>query len=61
MKAAAPFGDDLTEYLVDHCYRLMIAAQTTAEQAHWCERMTHYVGKRSPERVREMEIERGLA
>lgn len=62
MSALPTSGDDqLTEYLIDHCYKSMMASPTTAEQKYWCARMTFYIGRRSPERIREMERERGLA
>jgi hypothetical protein len=61
MSAQPTAGDDqLTEYLIDHCYQSMMAAATTAEQKYWCARMTFYIGRRSPERIREMEINKGL-
>ncbi len=52
--------DELTEYLIDHCYRHLLAAPTQAEQSRWFARMGYYVGRRSPERIREMEINKGL-
>lgn len=53
--------DVLTEYLIDHCYKHMLGAPTKDEQSRWFERMGHYVRRRSPERVHEMEREKGLA
>lgn len=53
--------DELTEYLINHAYRLMLAAKTTDEQRHWCERMAHYIGQRSQAKVAEMEALMGLA
>ncbi len=54
-------GEDvLNEYLIGDCYRQMMAAADRETQQHWFRRMSEYVGRRSPERVREMELERGL-
>jgi hypothetical protein len=52
--------DDLTEYLIDHAYRMMLAATTREDQLHWCARMGHYIGQRSPAKVAEMEAAKGL-
>ena len=55
-------GDDaLTEFLIGHAYSQMMAARDEAGQRHWCDRMTACIKRRSPERVRQMERERGLA
>ena len=52
--------DVLNEWLLQLCYRKMLAARDSTAQSHWCERMTHYVKLRSPERIHAMERERGL-
>lgn len=52
--------DALNEYMVDLAYHQMMIATDEEGQRHWCDRLTHYVRLRSPERVREMERERGL-
>jgi hypothetical protein len=51
----------LNEYMINHCYRLMLAAQTPENQRFWYARMARYVEQRSPEQVQAMEQERGLA
>lgn len=53
--------DELIEYLIDHCFSQMMAAASTTEQKYWCARMTFYVGRRSPERIAEMEREKGIS
>jgi hypothetical protein len=47
--------------MINHCYRLMLAAQTPENQRFWYARMARYVEQRSPEQVQAMEQERGLA
>lgn len=60
--SAQSIGDDqLNEYLIDHCYKQMLSAETTKQQQFWYQRMARYVAQRSPERIQEMEVERGLA
>jgi hypothetical protein len=60
--SAQPAPDDqLNEYLIHHCYDRMLAAPTKDEQSRWFERMGYYVGRRSPERIQEMELNKGLA
>lgn len=51
----------LTEYLIDHSYRQMMRATDDEGRRYWCDRLTAWVNQRSPERVREMEREKGLA
>lgn len=51
----------LTEYLIDHSYRQMMSAVDDAGRRYWCDRLTAWVKQRSPERVAEMEREKGLA
>lgn len=59
--SAQQAGDDaLNQYLIDLSYRNMMAAKTEERQRFWCDRLKHYVGQRSPERIREMELEKGL-
>lgn len=53
--------DELTEYTIAICYRRMMAAHDEAEQRYWCDRLVHWVKQRSPSRVRQMELEKGLA
>jgi hypothetical protein len=54
-------GDDaLNEYLVDFSYAQMMRAQDDAARQLWCDRLTHWVKQRSPERVLEMEAEKGI-
>lgn len=59
--SAQPDNDDqLNQYLIDLCFEKMMAAPTTNEQQRWFKRMGYYVGRRSPERIQEMEINKGL-
>ena len=53
--------DALIEYCIEVYYRRMVAATEQAEQQRWCELMSAWVKKRSPERVVAMEQERGLS
>jgi hypothetical protein len=38
----------------------MMAAQTTDCVRHWADEMTRLINSRGPERIREMELARGL-
>lgn len=58
---ADTIGDtSLNEYLIQHCYRKMLDAKTHADQRHWFQRMGFYVALRSPEKVQQLERDRGL-
>lgn len=49
------------EIMIKHCYLQMVAAKEHAQQMHWWWQMGYYLKKRSPETVRQMEREKGLA
>jgi hypothetical protein len=51
----------LLEFLIEQCYQHMRNSPTTDQQKHWFGRMAHYVAKRTPETIRRMEAEKGLA
>ena len=53
--------DALTEFCIDLYYRRLMAAKDEPEQRRWCDLLTTWVKRRSPERVRQMEREKGLA
>lgn len=50
---------DLEARIEDAMHR-MLAAETRSLRRHLAAEMTRLIGLRSPERVREMELERGL-
>lgn len=52
--------DDLTEYLIDHCYHQLVKCPV-AEQRYWCDRLHWWVKQRSPNRISQMEKAMGLA
>jgi hypothetical protein len=59
---SSQFGDEaLTEYLIEHSYAQMMRAADDAGRRRWCDRLTHWVKQRSPERIKQMEHARGLA
>lgn len=49
------------EYMIAHCYRMLVASKDHDAQLHWWGRMGHYINQRSPQTVRQMEIDKGLA
>lgn len=51
----------LLEYMIAHCYRMMVASKEHEVQLHWWSRMGYYLRKRSPETIRRMEGRMGLA
>lgn len=57
----APSDTAFIEYMVGHCYRMLVASKDHDQQLHWWSRMGHYIKQRSPETVRAMEREKGLA
>jgi hypothetical protein len=53
--------DDLNDQMIDRAYCEMMAATDDAGRRHWCDRLTYYVKQRSPERIQQLEREKGLA
>lgn len=56
-----PADAALNEWMISHCYRMLVASKEHDQQMHWWERMGHYIKLRSPETIRQMEREKGLA
>ncbi len=50
--------DEINENLIEHAHASMVAARDEANRRYWCERLTYYVGQRSPERIEQMEREK---
>jgi hypothetical protein len=51
----------MIDRLIDNAFTRMMRATTEGQQRWWCDRLTHWVKQRSPERVAVMEREKGLA
>lgn len=49
------------ELMIEHCREMMVLAKEHDVQIHWWTRMGYYLKKRSPETIRQMEREKGLA
>jgi hypothetical protein len=53
------------EGMIQRTYERMLAAQTVdgdfGMALHWYWRMAHYIKRRSPQRIREMEIQKRIA
>lgn len=54
-------SQEAIEVMIKHCYRQMVASKNHDVQMHWWSQMGYYLKKRSPETVRQMEREKGLA
>ena len=50
-----------TERMVQRCFEQMLENTDFGLRMHWWHRMHHYISRRTPERIRRMERERGLA
>jgi hypothetical protein len=59
--SASRADDALTEYMVALCYQRMLNAVDTTDQMLWFNRLAYHVGCRSPERIRQMEQQKGIA
>jgi hypothetical protein len=57
----APTPDRELENRIDHAALLLHTAPTPDERRMAWETLKHLVGQRTPERVREMEVEQGIA
>lgn len=51
----------IIERMIECCYRQLIASKDHDVQMHWWSQMGYYLKKRSPETIRQMEREKGLA
>ncbi|NNM62420.1 MAG: hypothetical protein HKM03_09645 [Steroidobacteraceae bacterium] len=50
----------MREEIISRYYDLMVAAETVEAASFWWQRMREQIGRRSAERIEQMEIERGL-
>lgn len=53
-------ADEVREEIISRYYDLMVAAETVEAASFWWQRMREQIGRRSAERIEQMEIERGL-
>lgn len=57
----SPSNPEALEMMIKHCYRQMVSAKEHERQMYWWMQMGCFLKKRSPETVRQMEREKGLA
>lgn len=51
----------LNEWMIGHCYRMLVASLEHDQRMHWWDRMGYYIKQRSPETIRQIERKKGLA
>lgn len=52
--------DEELEHRIETARVAMTQALAPETQRYWCDKMTQLIGQRSPQRIAEMERERGL-
>lgn len=61
MTETATWDPVALERMISHCCEMMVASKEHDQQIHWWNRMGYYLKKRTPETIRAMEKQKGLA